>query len=164
MDRSTLKASIVIAIIGIIFISLIYFRPVTIDREYSGYMYSDNSETEKSIQIELVGELKKKISLNYVFTGSIEVDGIKEQIILKRIWEKNNIFKTIGYSSFIESRNDKTGEYVVTGSLNTSKDFNEILVRLGEIDSKYNGKFNVCGPSSTKVEAKGIVTKLGNNN
>ena len=117
MDRVTLKASIVIGIIGIILISVIYFRPVSIERNYSGYMYAENSEFEKSTEIKLVGELKKKLSLNYVFTGSIEVDGIKEQVILKRIWAKNNIFKTIGYSAFIETKNSKTGQYEVTGTL-----------------------------------------------
>lgn len=161
MDRSALKASIVIAIIGIILISVIYFRPVSIDRDYSGYMYNENSELDKSVEINLVGELKKNLSLNYVFTGSIEVDGIKEQVILKRIWAKYNIFKTIEYSAFIETKNDKTGQYEVTGTLNTSNDFNEIIIKLGEVDSKYNNKFIVCGPSSTREEAKGIITLMG---
>ncbi len=154
MDRESLKASIVIGIIGIILISVIYFRPVSIERNYSGYMYAENNEFEKSTEIKLVGELKKKLSLNYVFTGSIEVDGIKENVILKRIWAKNNIFKTIGYSAFIETKNTKTGQYEVNGTLNTSKDFNEIIIRLGKIDSKYNGKFNICGPSSNRRRGK----------
>ena len=164
MDRAALKASIVIAIIGIILISVIYFRPVSIERNYSGYMYAEDSEFQKSTEIKLVGELKKKVSLNYVFTGSIEVDGIKEQVILKRIWAKNNIFKTMGYNAFIEIKNSKTGQYEVTGTLDTSKDFNEILIRLGKVDSKYNGKFNICGPSSNREEAKGIITNMGKNN
>ena len=164
MDKETLKASIVIAIIGIILISVIYFRPVSIERNYSGYMYAQNNEFGKSTEIKLVGELKKKLSLNYVFTGNIEVDGIKENVILKRVWAKNNIFKTIGYSAFIESKNSKTGKYEVTGTLNTSKDFNEIIVRLIEIDVKYNGEFNICGPSSTREEAKATLTKIEKNN
>jgi hypothetical protein len=164
MDRVALKASIVIGIIGIILISVIYFKPVTIERNYSGYVYAENSQFEKLTEIKLVGELKKKLSLNYVFTGSIEVDGIKEQVILKRIWAKNNIFKSIGYSAFIETKNTKTGQYEVTGTLDTSKDFNEILIRLGKVDSKYNGDFYICGPSSTKEEAKNIITNLKKNN
>ena len=36
MDRTNLKASIVIATIGIILISVVYFRPVSINRVYSG--------------------------------------------------------------------------------------------------------------------------------
>jgi hypothetical protein len=164
MDRVNLKASIVIAIVGMILISIIYFRPVSIERSYSAYMYAENSEFKKSTEIKLVGELKKKLSLNHVFTGSIEVEGIKKQVMLKRIWAKNNIFKTIGYSAFIESKNGKTGQYEVTGILDTSKNFNEILIRLGQIDSKYNGKFNICGPSSTREEAKGIMTNIEKNN
>ena len=164
MDRTALKATVVIAIIGIILISVIYFRPVSIDRNYSGYMYAQNSELDKSVEINLVGELKKNLSLDYVFTGTIEVDGIKEQVILKRIWAKYNIFKTIEYSAFIETKNDKTGEYEVTGTLNTSKDFNQIIVKLVEVDSKYNGKFTICGPSSTREEAKSIITLMGKNN
>ena len=163
MDRVTLKASIVIGIIGMILISIIYFRPVSIERNYSAYIYAENSEFEKSTEIKLVGELKKKLSLNYVFTGSIEVDGIKEQVILKRIWAKNNIFKSMGYSAFIETKNSKTGQYEITGTLDTSKDFNEILIRLGKVDNKYNGKFNICGPSSTREEAKGIITNMKKN-
>jgi len=164
MDRASLKASIVIAVIGIILIAVIYFRPVSIDRSYSGYMYADNSEIQKSTEIKLVGELKKKLSLNYVFTGTIEVEGIKENVIVKRIWAKNNIFKTIEYSAFIESENSKAGQYEVTGILNISKDFNEIFLKLEKVDSKYNGKFNICGPSSNREEAKAITTRMGKNN
>jgi len=164
MDRTSLKASIVIAIVGMILISIIYFRPVSIERNYSGYMYAENSEVAKTVEIKLVGELKKKLSLNYVFTGSIEVDGIKQPVIAKRVWVKNNVFKTMGYSEFIEIKNSKTGQYEVAGTVNITKDFNEILIRLGEIDSKYNGKFNICGPSSTKEEAKNIIIKLGKTN
>jgi len=160
MDRVALRASIVIGIIGVILISIIYFRPMSIERNYSAYIYAENSEFVKPTEIKLVGELKKKISLNYVFTGSVEVDGIKEQVILKRIWAGNNIFKSIGYSAFIETKNSKTGQYEVTGTLDTSKDFNEILIKLGKVDSKYNGKFNICGPSSTIEEAKGIITNM----
>jgi len=122
MDRTTLKSSIVIAIIGII-ISLIYFRPVSIERNYSGYMYAENSEFGKLTEIKLNGELEKKLSLNYVFTGSIEV----------------------------------------AGTLNTSKDFNEVIIRLGKIDSKYNGKFNICGPSSNIENVKSITTRIEKN-
>jgi len=157
MDRVTLRASLVIGIIGLILISFIYFRPVSIDRNYSGYIFADNSEFEKTTEIKLVGELKKKLSLNYVFTGSIEVEGIKEQVIMKRISSKNNIFKSVGYNAFIETKNSKTGQYEVTGTLDTSKNFNEILVRLAKVDIKYNGEFNICGPSSTREEAKGII-------
>lgn len=164
MDRSTLKASVVIAIIGIILISVIYFRPVSINRDYSGFMYDDNSELDKSVEINLEGELKKNLSLNYVFIGSIEVDGIKKQVVLKRIWAKYNVFKTIEYIAFIETKNNKTGEYEVTGTVNTSKDFNVILIKLDGIDSKYNSKFTICGPSNTREEAKGIITKMGKNN
>ena len=164
MDRASLKASMVIAIIGIILIAVIYFRPVSIERSYSGYMYADNSEIQKSTEIKLVGELKKKLSLNYILTGTIEVEGIKENVIVKRIWAKNNIFKTIEYSAFIESENSKTGQFEITGILNISKDFNEILLRLEKVDSKYNGKFNICGPSSNREEAKAIVTRMGKNN
>ena len=164
MDRASLKASIIIAVIGIILISVIYFRPVSIERSYSGYMYADNSETQKPTEIKLVGKLKKKLSLNYVFTGTIEVEGIKENVIVKRVWAKNNIFKTIEYSSFIESENSKTGQYEVTGILIMSKDFNEILLRLEKVDSKFNGEFNICGPSSNRDEAKAIITRIGNNN
>lgn len=164
MDKGSLKASLVIGIIGMIIISVIYFRPVSIVRNYSGYIFDDNSEFGKSTEIVLVGELKKKLSLNYVFTGSIEVDGIKEEVILKRIWSKNNIFKSVGYNAFIEAKNSKTGQYEVTGTLDTSKDFNEILIRLGKVDSKYNGKFNICGPSSTKEEAIGIMKIIEKNN
>ena len=164
MDRVALKASIVIGIVGMILISIIYFRPMSVDRNYSAYIYAENSEFQKSTEIKLVGELKKKLSLNDVFTGSVEVDGIKEPVILKRIWAKNNIFKSIGYSAFIETKNSKTGQYEVTGTLDTSKDFNEIIIRLGKIDSKYNGKFNICGPSSTREEAKAIITNMDKNN
>ena len=160
MDNENLKASIVIAIIGIILISVIYFRPVSIERSYSGYMYAQNNEFGKSAEIKLVGVLKKKLSLNYVFTGSIEVDGIKENVILKRIWAKNNIFKTIGYSAFIESNNSKTGDYEVNGTLNTSSDFNEIIIKLSKIDIKYNGEYTICGPSSTRQEAESLLTKM----
>ena len=163
MDKVSLKASMVIGIIGIILISIIYFRPMSIERNYSAYMYAENSEFKKSTEIKLVGELKKKLSLNYIFTGSVEVDGIKEQVILKRIGAKNNIFKSIGYSAFIETKNSKTGQYEVTGTIDTSKDFNEIMIRLGEIDSKYNGKFNICGPSSTVEEAKVIIINMNKN-
>ena len=160
MDRVALKASIIIGVIGIGLIMVIYFRPVSIERNYSAYIYSENSEFEKRAEIKLVGNLKKKLSLNDVFTGTIEVDGIKEQVILKRIWANNNIFKSMGYSTFIETKNNNTGQYEITGSLDTSKDFNEILIRLVEVDSKYNGKFNICGPSSTKEEAKAILKSL----
>ncbi|MGH4050895.1 MAG: hypothetical protein ACREVX_06005 [Clostridium sp.] len=160
MDKENLKASLVIAIIGIILISVIYFKPVNIERSYGGYMYAQNNEFGKSTEIKLVGTLKKKLSLNYVFTGSIEVDGIKENIILKRIWAKNNIFKTIGYSAFIEDKNSKTGDYEVNGTLNTSGDFNEIIIRLSKIDIKYNGEYTICGPSSTLKEAESLLTKM----
>ncbi|MCJ7689728.1 MAG: hypothetical protein MUO60_10490 [Clostridiaceae bacterium] len=164
MDRVELKASITIAIIGIIIISVIYFRPMNIERSFSGYMYAEDSEFEKSTEITLIGQLKKKLSLNHVFTGTIEVEGIKLPIIIKRIWAKNNIFKTMGYSSFVETKNSEIGQYEVTGTVDTSKDFNEILIRLNEVDIEYNGKFNVSGPSSTKEEAKTIVTNMGKNN
>jgi len=160
MDRVTLKASIIIGVIGIGLILVIYFRPVSIERSYSAYIYSENSEFQKRAEVKLVGKLKKKLSLNDMFTGTIEVDGIKEQVILKRIWSNNNIFKSIGYSTFIETKNNNTGQYEITGSLDTSKDFNEILIRLVEVDSKYNGKFNICGPSSNKEEAKAILKSL----
>lgn len=160
MDRVALKASIVIGVIGIGLILVVYFRPVIIERSYSAYIYAENSEFQKQVEVKLVGKLNKKLSLNHVFNGSIEVDGIKEQVILKRIWANNNIFKTMGYSTFIETKNIKTGKYEITGSLDTSKDFNEILVRLGEVDSKHNGKFNICGPSSTREEAKAILKSL----
>ena len=150
MDRSTLKASAVIAIIGIILISVIYFRPVRINRNYRGYMYDENSKLDKSVEINLNGQLKKNLSLNYLFSGSIEADGIKKQVVLKRIWAKYNIFKTIEYSAFIETKNDKTGEFEVTGTVNASNNFNEILIKLDEIDSKYNSKFNICGPRDRK--------------
>ncbi|MBW9157427.1 hypothetical protein [Clostridium tagluense] len=164
MDKVTLKASLVIGIIGVILISVIYFRPVSIERNYSAYIYAENSEFQKPTEIKLVGELKKKLSLNYVFTGSIEVDGIKQQVILKRICAKNNIFKSRGYSAFIETKNSKTGKYEVIGTFDTSKDFNEIIIRHGKVDSKYNGKFNICGPSSTREEAKAIATNIGKDN
>jgi hypothetical protein len=160
MDRVTLKASIIIGVIGIGLILVIYFRPVSIQRSYSSYIYSENSEFQKRAEIKLVGELKKKLSLNDVFTGIIEVDGIKEQVILKRIWANNNIFKSMGYSTFIETKNNNIGQYEITGSLDISKDFNEILIRLVEVDTKYNGKFNICGPSSNKEEAKAILKSL----
>ena len=160
MDRVSLKASIVIGIVGMILISIIYFRPVSIDRKYSAIIYGDNSDYQKSTDIILIGQLKKKLSLNHVFTGSVEVDGIKEKIILKRICLKNNVFKTKGYNAFIETKNSKTGLYEVTGTLDTSKDFNKILIRLGKVDSKYNGSFNICGPSSTREEARGIVKDM----
>lgn len=163
MDRANLKASIVLGIIGIILISVVYFRPVGIERNYIAYIYDKNSKFEKSTEIKLVGELKKKISLNHVFTGNIEVEGIKEKVILKRIWPPNNIFKSMGYSAFIETKNSKTGKYEVTGTMDTSKDFNEILIRLGSVDSKYNGEFSICGPSSTKEEAKAIIINRGKN-
>jgi hypothetical protein len=163
MDRMTLKASIVIGVIGMGLILVIYFRPVNIERNYSAYIYAENSEFQKSTEIKLSGKLKKKLSLNDVFIGSVEVDGIKEQIILKKIWAGNNIFKSIGYSTFIEKKDTKTGQYEIIGSLDTSKDFNEILIRLGEVDSKYNGKFNICGPSSTREEGKAILKSLGHN-
>ncbi|MBU3158783.1 hypothetical protein KPL37_03210 [Clostridium frigoris] len=164
MERTNLKASIVIAIIGIILISVIYFRPVSINREYSGYMYNENIELGKTVEINLDGVLRKNLSLNYEFTGSIKVDGIKKQVILKRIWAKNNVFKTLEYSAFIETKNIKTGQYEIDGTVNTSKNFNEILIKLDEVDSKYNSKFNICGPSSTREEAKGIITKMEKNN
>ena len=164
MDRVNLRASLVIGIIGVILVSVIYFRPVSIVRNYNGYIFSDNSDFEKTTEIKLVGELKKKLSLNYVFTGSIEVEGIKEQVILRKVWSKNNIFKSVGYNAFIETKNSKTGQFEVTGTIDTSKDFNEILIRLGKVDSKYNGKFDICGPSSTREEAKGIVKNIEKNN
>lgn len=164
MDRVELKASIVMAIMGIILISFIYFKPVTIERDFSGYMYSEDSKFEESMEIKFIGVLKKKMSLNHVFTGTIELDGTKQQVILKRIWAKNNIFKTIGYSSYIEIKNEKTGQYEVDGTIDTSKDFNEILVKLNRVDRKYNGEFNICGPSSTKIEAENIVSNLQKNN
>lgn len=160
MDKESLKASIVIGIIGMILISVIYFRPVSIERNYSGYMYAQNNEFGKSTEIKLVGELKKKLSLNYVFTGSIEVDGVKENVILKRIWAKNNIFKTVGYSAFIESKNTKSGQYEVNGTLNTSKNFNDIIIKLDKIDIKYNGEYTICGPSSNSEEAKSLILKM----
>lgn len=163
IDRSALKASLVIAIMGIIIITVIYFRPVSIERNYSGYIYAENSEFGKLTEIELVGELRKKITLNYVFIGSVEVDGIKERVILKRISAKNNIFKTLGYSEFLEIKNNKTGQYEVEGSLYTSKDFNEVVLSLGKIDSRYNGKFSICGPSGNRKEAKAVVTMMDNN-
>ncbi|MCB2291638.1 hypothetical protein LGK97_18150 [Clostridium sp. CS001] len=163
MDRITLKASIVIGIIGMGLILVIYFRPVSIERNYSAYIYAENSEFQKSTEIKLVGKLKKKLSLNDVFTGNIEVDGIKKEVILKKIWAKNNIFKSTGYSTFIEMKDVKTGQYEIVGSLDTSKDFNEILIKLAEVDNKYNGKFNICGPSSTKEEGKAILKRLGDN-
>ena len=83
---------------------------------------------------------------------------------LKRIWAKYNIFKTLEYSAFIETKNAKTGQYEVDGTVNTSKNFNEILIKLDAVDSKYNSKFNICGPSSTRDEAKGIITKMEKNN
>jgi hypothetical protein len=158
MDRVTLKASIVIGVIGIGLILVIYFRPVSIERNYSAYIYADNSEFQKSTEIKLVGKLKKKLSLNDEFTGTIEVDGIKEQVILKRIGAINNIFKVIGYSTFIETKKINTEQYEITGSVDTSKDFNEIIIRLGSVDNKYNGKFNICGPSSNIEEAKVILS------
>ena len=164
MDRSALRASVVIAIMGIILITIIYFRPVNIERSYSGYLYAENSEFAKSAEIKLVGELKKKLSLNYVFTGSVEVDGVKEKVVLKRIWAKNNIFKTMGYSDFIETKNNKTGQYEVNGILNTSKDFNVIMLRLVKIDSKYNDKLTICGPSSNRKEAKGVIAMIERGN
>ncbi len=164
MDRVSLKASIVIGIIGMILISIIYFKPVSIVRNYSGYIFDDNSDFQKPTEIVLVGELKKKLSLNHVFTGSIEVDGITEKVILKRIWSKNNIFKSVGYNTYIETKNTKTGQYEVTGTLDTSKDFNQILIRLSKIDTKYNGKYNICGPSSNIEEAKGIIKNMEENN
>lgn len=164
VERVELKASITLAIIGIIIISVIYFKPMNIERSFSGYMYAEDNEFEKSTEITLIGELKKKLSLNHVFTGTIEVDGIKLQVIIKRIWAKNNIFKTMGYSSFIEILDSETGQYEVTGTVDTSKDFNEILIRLNEVDSKYNGKFNISGPSSIKEEAKTIVANMEKNN
>lgn len=160
MDRITIKASIIIGIIGISLILVIHFRPVSIERSYSSYIYSDSSEFQKPVEIKLSGKLKKKLSLNDVFVGFIEVDGIKEQVILKRIWAKNNIFKSVGYSTFIETKNNSTGQYEVTGSVDTSKDFNEILIRLSGVDNKYNAKFNICGPSSTKEEGKAILKSL----
>ncbi|MEK6266054.1 MAG: hypothetical protein N2B06_14985 [Clostridium sp.] len=164
MDRVELKASITIAIIGIILISVIYFRPINIERSFGGYMYAENNEFQKSTEITLIGVLKKKLSLNHVFTGTIEVDGIKLQVIIKRIWAKNNIFKTMRYSSFIETQSSEKGQYEVTGTIDTSKDFNEIIIRLNEVDSKYNGKFNISGPSSTKEEAKIIASNMETNN
>lgn len=164
VERVELKASITIAIIGIIIISVIYFRPINIERSFSGYMYAEDNEFEKSTEITLVGELKKKLSLNHVFTGTIEVEGIKQEVIIKRIWSKNNIFRTMGYSSFIETKDSETGQYEVTGTVDASKDFNEILIRLNAVDSKYNGKFNISGPSSSKKEAKNIVTNIEKNN
>ena len=164
MDRVELKASITIAIIGIILIAVIYFRPMNIERSFGGYMYAEDNEFQKSTEITLVGVLKKKLSLNHVFTGTIEVDGIKLQVIIKRIWKKNNIFKTMRYSSFIETENSEIGQYEVMGTIDTSKDFNEILIRLNEVDSKYNGKFNISGPSSTKEEAKIIASNMEKNN
>lgn len=164
MDRVELKASITIAIIGIILISVIYFRPINIERNFGGYMYAEDNEFQKSTEITLIGVLKKKLSLNHVFTGTIEVDDIKLQVIIKRIWAKNNIFKTMRYSSFIEMQNSEIGQYEVTGAIDTSKDFNEIFLRLNEVDSKYNGKFNICGPSSTKEEAKIIVSNMEKSN
>lgn len=163
MERVELKASIVIGIIGIILISFIYFKPVNIERDFGGYMYSEVSKFEESMEIKFIGVLKKKLSLNHVFTGTINVDGSKQQVSLKRIWAKNNIFKTIGYSSYIEIKNEKTGQYEVDGTIHTSKDFNEILIKLNRVDRKYNGKFNICGPSSTRIEAENIVLKLEQN-
>jgi hypothetical protein len=163
MDRMTLKASIVIGVIGMGLILVIYFRPISIERSYSAYIYAENSEFQKSAEIKLSGKLKKKLSLNDVFIGSVEVDGIKEQVILKKIWAKNNIFKSMGYCTFIEKKDNKTGQYEIIGSLDTTKDFNEILIRLSEVDSKYNGKFNICGPSSNREEGKAILKSLGDN-
>ena len=164
MDRTNLKASIVIAIIGIILISVVYFRPVSINRVYSGYMYDENDKLDKAVEINLDGKLKKNLSLNYVFIGTIEVDGVKKQVVLKRIWAKYNVFKTVEYSAFIETKNAKTSQYEVAGTVNSSKNFDEILIKLDAVDSKYNSKFNICGPSSTRAEAKSITTKLGKNN
>jgi hypothetical protein len=163
VDRVDVKASIIIGIIGVILISFIYFRPVSIERDYSGYMYAGDSEFQKSTEIKLVGTLKKKLTLNHVFKGTIEVDGIKQEIILKRIWAKNNIFNSEGYSAFIENKSS-TDNYEVTGTLDTSKDFNQIVVRLYEIDNKYNGKFNICGPSSNIKEAEGILANMEKDN
>jgi len=162
MGKENLKATIVIAIIGVILISVIYFKPVNIERSYSGYMYAQNNDFGKTTEIKLVGKLKKKLSLNYVFTGTIEVEGIKENVILKRIWAKNNVFKTVGYSAFIENKNSKTGDYEVSGTLNTSNDFNEIIVKLSKVDIKYNGEYTICGPSSTRKEAESLLTKMKN--
>ncbi|WP_298839277.1 hypothetical protein [Clostridium sp.] len=164
MDRTNLKASIVIATIGIILISVVYFRPVSINRVYSGYMYDENDKLDKAVEINLDGKLKKNLSLNYVFIGTIEVDGVKKQVVLKRIWAKYNVFKTVEYSAFIETKNAKTSQYEVAGTVNSSKNFDEILIKLDAVDSKYNSKFNICGPSSTRAEAKSITTKLGKNN
>ncbi len=164
MDRAALKASIIIGIVGMILISIIYFAPVNIERNYSAFIYAENSEFEKLTEIKLVGKLEKKISLNYEFTGSVEVDGIKESIILKRIWAKNNVFKSLGYSTFIEAKNSKTGQYEVTGTVDLSKDFNEIIIRHSKVDYKYNGKFNICGPSSNSEEAKAIIINIAKNN
>ena len=163
MDRASLKASAVIGVIGMGIILLIYFRPVTIERNYSAYIYAENSEFQKPTEIKLVGKLKKKLSLNHVFVGSIEVDGIKEEVILKRIWANNNIFKSMGYTTFIETKNIDNGQYEIIGSLDTSKDFNEVLIRLSEVDSKYNGEFNICGPSSTREEGEVISKSLVDN-
>ena len=150
MDRTNLKASIVIATIGIILISVVYFRPVSINRVYSGYMYDENDKLDKAVEINLDGKLKKNLSLNYVFIGTIEVDGVKKQVVLKRIWAKYNVFKTVEYSAFIETKNAKTSQYEVAGTVNSSKNFDEILIKLDAVDSKYNSKFNICGPSSTR--------------
>ncbi len=61
VDSVELKASITLAIIGVIIISVIYFRPITIERSFSGYMYAEDSEFQKSTEITLIGELKKKL-------------------------------------------------------------------------------------------------------
>lgn len=163
MDRVSLKASMVIGVIGMGLISLIYFKPVSIERDYSAYIYAENSEFQKATEIKLVGELKKKLSLNHVFIGSIEVDGIKEQITLKRTWKNNNIFKSTGYATFIETKDESEDQYEIVGSIDASKDFNKILVKLSEVDNKYSGEFNICGPSSTREEGEAIFESFVNN-
>ena len=51
MDRVNLRASLVIGVVGMLLISIIYFRPVSIEKNYSGYIFADNSEFEKSTEI-----------------------------------------------------------------------------------------------------------------
>ena len=131
----------------------IYSKPVTIERTYSGIVYSIDSNVEEEVQLSLTGEVYRYLFANDRIVGKIKIDDrINAELDMKR---SNDNFSEIKFST-----DQLTGNVTTMGDITISEDFKLVSLHLDEIDKIYNRKCYVSAPAKDAEEGNMVKKKL----
>lgn len=133
---------------------IIYYKPIQVEEQYSGYLYSTNNQVGQAVQIQLLGSLERSLVGGRRFKGSLFIN---EREVLLKAMNVNGRYDFYEMHILLE----QGSEAVVYGQVTISKDFQHLWGQLDAIDEyPLNQACNFAAPSGSLEEAHNVGTAV----